>query len=193
MTFDVNVMDDVISTSFFFVASSPSIQGMWLWLSTLVVAALLIWLYSIRSRSIPGVPVAPHAIPFFGHLFYLRTFGTKQFLDDTVSAALLHPRQHFTLSVPDRPVLLRLSTTEAIQYILKDAFDKYIKIDSPITKMNGEELFGDGIFAVDGAKWKFERKVASHMFATSVLKEKMETTFLEHGEVLIKYAFPWKE
>ena len=148
-----------------------------------VVAA--VWLWAQRARGIPGVPEAPGAIPFFGHLFLLRVFGTKRFLDASVDAALLHPKNHYTLTFPDRPIVLRLCTWDAVQYMLKDAFDKFIKIDSARTKMLAVELFGDGIFNVDGDRWKFERKVASHMFATKVLKEKMEQTFLEHGEALL--------
>ena len=147
---------------------------------------LLLWFYSIRPRKIPGVPTGPHYLPFFGHYFYLQQYGSQQFLRDTVETALVHPKKHFAQYLPDRPPLFRLCTSDAVQYILKDAFDKYIKINSPVAKMIGEELFGDGIFAVDGEKWKFERKVASHMFATSVLKEKMESTFLEHGEVVLR-------
>jgi cytochrome P450 len=32
------------------------------------------------------------------------------------------------------------------------------------------ELFGDGIFGVDGDKWTFQRKTASHMFSRKGLR-----------------------
>jgi cytochrome P450 len=159
-----------------------------MWIAVVCVClCVAVWLYSIRARTISGVPVAPNALPFFGHLFVLRHLGTKKFLDEAVTAALTYPERHHTFSFPDKPIVLRLCTPAAVQYILKDEFDKYVKIDSENTRMLGDELFGDGIFAVDGDKWKFERKVASHMFATKVLKEKMEQTFLEHGDIVLEY------
>src|SRR3990167_4384094 len=96
---------------------------------------LVMWLYSIRPRRIPGVPEAPNSVPFLGHMFVVRHFGTKQFLDETVEAALLHPKQHYTFSFPDKPIILRLCTWESVQYLLKDGFEKYIKMDGPRTKM----------------------------------------------------------
>lgn len=34
-----------------------------------------------------------------------------------------------------------------------------------------KDLFGDGIFAVDGDKWRHQRKLASFGFSTKVLRE----------------------
>ena len=33
------------------------------------------------------------------------------------------------------------------------------------------DLFGDGIFAVDGDKWRHQRKLASYEFSTKVLRD----------------------
>lgn len=34
-----------------------------------------------------------------------------------------------------------------------------------------KDLLGDGIFAVDGIKWKEQRKLSSHEFSTRVLRD----------------------
>lgn len=34
-----------------------------------------------------------------------------------------------------------------------------------------KDLFGDGIFATDGDKWRHQRKLASHEFSTKVLRD----------------------
>ena len=34
-----------------------------------------------------------------------------------------------------------------------------------------KDLFGDGIFAVDGEKWSTQRKTATHMFAAREFRE----------------------
>lgn len=33
------------------------------------------------------------------------------------------------------------------------------------------DLLGDGIFTVDGEKWKHQRKTASHQFSTKLLRD----------------------
>jgi cytochrome P450 len=33
------------------------------------------------------------------------------------------------------------------------------------------DLLGDGIFAVDGEKWREQRKISSHVFSTKMLRD----------------------
>jgi len=40
-----------------------------------------------------------------------------------------------------------------------------------------KDLFGDGIFAIDGDKWRHQRKLASHEFSTKVLREFSSVVF----------------
>ncbi|KAF5816785.1 putative abieta-7,13-dien-18-ol hydroxylase [Helianthus annuus] len=47
-----------------------------------------------------------------------------------------------------------------VEYILKTNFENY-----------GKELLGDGIFAVDGDKWREQRKVSSSQFSMKVLRD----------------------
>ena len=49
------------------------------------------------------------------------------------------------------------------------------------------EIFGRGIFAVDGDEWTAHRKVASHLFSTNGLKTKMERSFHAHADILTKH------
>ena len=56
-----------------------------------------------------------------------------------------------------------------VEHILKTKFDKYAK-----GKYNGDilrDLFGEGIFAVDGDRWKQQRKLSSFEFSTRVLRD----------------------
>ena len=39
------------------------------------------------------------------------------------------------------------------------------------------DLFGDGIFAVDGEKWRHQRKLASYEFSTKVLRDFSSSVF----------------
>nr|GLL40652.1 cytochrome P450 704C1-like [Ipomoea trifida] len=56
-----------------------------------------------------------------------------------------------------------------VEYILKTNFDNYGKGDHNYTIL--KDLLGDGIFAVDGIKWKEQRKLSSHEFSTRVLRD----------------------
>jgi cytochrome P450 len=62
-----------------------------------------------------------------------------------------------------------------IEYILKTNFANYGK-GSALHEL-AEDLLGDGIFNVDGAKWRHQRKVASHEFSTRVLRDYSSAVF----------------
>jgi cytochrome P450 len=48
------------------------------------------------------------------------------------------------------------------------------------------EVMGRGIFAVDGDEWQDHRKVASHLFSANGLKNKMESSFINHGKIFVE-------
>ncbi|KAF7017697.1 unnamed protein product [Triticum aestivum] len=56
-----------------------------------------------------------------------------------------------------------------VEYILRTNFANYGK--GTMTHDVLEDLLGDGIFNVDGAMWRHQRKVASFEFSTRVLRE----------------------
>lgn len=66
-----------------------------------------------------------------------------------------------------------------VEYILKTNFDNYGKGD--YNYKNLSSLLGDGIFAVDGEKWRNQRKVSSHEFSTRVLRDFSSIIFRENA------------
>uniref|UniRef100_J3N499 Cytochrome P450 n=1 Tax=Oryza brachyantha TaxID=4533 RepID=J3N499_ORYBR len=56
-----------------------------------------------------------------------------------------------------------------VEHILKTNFANYGK--GPFNSGNMRDLFGDGIFAVDGDKWRQQRKIASYDFSTRALRD----------------------
>ncbi|PUZ62387.1 hypothetical protein GQ55_4G353300 [Panicum hallii var. hallii] len=62
-----------------------------------------------------------------------------------------------------------------VEHVLKTSFSKYSKGTFNYGIM--KDLFGDGIFATDGEKWKHQRKLASHEFSTKVLREFSSVVF----------------
>ncbi|XP_062185538.1 cytochrome P450 704C1-like [Phragmites australis] len=62
-----------------------------------------------------------------------------------------------------------------VEYILKTNFANYGK--GVMTHDVLEDLLGDGIFNVDGAKWRHQRKVASLEFSTRMLRDYSSAVF----------------
>jgi cytochrome P450 len=56
-----------------------------------------------------------------------------------------------------------------VEHVLKTSFANYGK--GPAMHDVMEDLLGDGIFSVDGDKWRHQRKVASHEFSARVLHD----------------------
>ncbi|THU65807.1 hypothetical protein C4D60_Mb05t07550 [Musa balbisiana] len=92
----------------------------------------------------------------------------------------------------DQGLYLQIYTTDpaVVEYILKTNFDNYGK--GWYNYGNMKDLFGDGIFAVDGDKWRHQRKLASFGFSTKVLREFSGAIFkrnaIKLAHVLSSYA-----
>ncbi|KAJ8506096.1 hypothetical protein OPV22_006982 [Ensete ventricosum] len=90
------------------------------------------------------------------------------------------------------PLCHQFYTTDpaVVEYILKTNFDNYGK--GWYNYGNMKDLFGDGIFAVDGDKWRHQRKLASFGFSTKVLREFSGAIFKRNAvklaRVLSSYA-----
>jgi cytochrome P450 len=46
---------------------------------------------------------------------------------------------------------------------------------------NLKDLLGDGIFAVDGEKWREQRKISSHEFSTKMLRDFSTSIFRKNA------------
>ncbi|KAL5727885.1 hypothetical protein ACHQM5_001029 [Ranunculus cassubicifolius] len=70
-----------------------------------------------------------------------------------------------------------------VEYILKTNFSNYPKGPYHYGILN--DLLGDGIFVVDGEKWRHQRKVASYEFSTKVLRDFSSITFRTNAAKLV--------
>lgn len=125
----------------------------------LAVLGLIVKIYFGKSIGNPNYPPADGTV--FHQLFYFNTL-----YDHQTEAARKHPT--FRLLAPDQS---ECYTTDVrnIEHILKTKFDKYVKGEYMMDIIR--DLFGEGIFAVNGAKWRQQRKLASHEFSTRVLRD----------------------
>ncbi|KAH9647406.1 cytochrome P450 family 704 subfamily A polypeptide 2 [Citrus sinensis] len=83
-----------------------------------------------------------------------------------------------------QPSCSEIFTTDPvnIEHILKTNFSNYGKGDYNWNLMR--DLFGDGIFAVDGDKWRHQRKLASYEFSTKILRDFSSAVFRANAEKL---------
>ena len=65
-----------------------------------------------------------------------------------------------------------------VEYILKTNFQNYGKGEYNYTLLR--DLLGDGIFTVDGDKWRQQRKVSSYEFSTKVLRDFSSVIFRQN-------------
>ncbi|XVF73354.1 hypothetical protein PTKIN_Ptkin12aG0194800 [Pterospermum kingtungense] len=80
--------------------------------------------------------------------------------------------------------LILTADTRNVEHILKTKFDKYVKGEH-FGEVFGD-LLGEGILAVDGDKWRQQRKLASYEFSTRALRDISFTVFRRNGAKLVR-------
>ncbi|XP_012483958.1 cytochrome P450 94B3 [Gossypium raimondii] len=78
------------------------------------------------------------------------------------------------------PRTIVTTNSKNVEYVLKTNFNNFPK-GKPFTEILGDFL-GYGIFNVDGELWRMQRKLASHVFSTSFLREFMMSTLKDEVE-----------
>ncbi|KAF9913788.1 hypothetical protein BX616_009568 [Lobosporangium transversale] len=117
-----------------------------------------------RRINLPG----PKGLPLIGNLFlFLRTPGSE--------ISTLHDRMHekygstWTYSLTGMGRTIMVNDPAVLEHVLKTNFWAYEK--GPILRESMEDLLGHGIFGADGQHWKWQRKMASHIFNVKAFRE----------------------
>ncbi|CAK8560971.1 unnamed protein product [Lathyrus sativus] len=143
---------------------------------SLFLAICFIMMTIFKGKSIGNPKYAPVKGTVFNQLFYF-----KKLHDYHTQLAKTHPTMR--LLAPNQSELYTIDVRN-IEHVLKTNFDKYSK-----GKYNQDivtDLLGEGIFAVDGEKWKQQRKVASYEFSTRVLRDFSCSVFRKNAAKLVK-------
>jgi len=130
----------------------------------------------IKGKSIGDQKYAPVKGTVFNQLFYLNTL-----YDYHAQMAKIHPT--YRLLAANHSELYTIDVRN-IEHVLKTNFDKYSRGKYSQDIMT--DLFGEGIFAVDGNKWKQQRKVASYEFSTRVLRDFSCSVFRKNAAKLVR-------
>ncbi|WOH13214.1 hypothetical protein DCAR_0832723 [Daucus carota subsp. sativus] len=140
----------------------------------IIFSALMLKIFTGKSIRNPQYP--PVAGTVFGQLFYFNR------LHDYL-AELGKRHGTFRLLAPDQSEIYT-TDIQNIEHVLKTSFNKYSKGQYNVDIVT--DLFGQGIFVVDGAKWRQQRKLASHEFSTRVLRDFSCTVFRNNAIKLVK-------
>ncbi|KAG9445147.1 hypothetical protein H6P81_016487 [Aristolochia fimbriata] len=140
---------------------SPFLIGAGAFLILLSICFSTVLVFTLLGKSIGDPSYHPvtgtvfHQLVYFHRLFdYLTDISRKH-----PTYRLLAPFQSELYTVDPR----------IVEHILKTNFDNYPK--GQYTHEIFRDLFGDGIFGVDGDKWRRQRKLASFGFSTRVLRD----------------------
>ncbi|CAL5381617.1 unnamed protein product [Camellia sinensis] len=131
------------------------------------------------GKSIKNPKYHPVTGTVFHQLFYFNKLYDYQ-------TDLAKTCRTFRLLAPDQS---EIYTTDIrnIEHTLKTNFEKYSK--GKYNQDIMQDLFGQGIFAVDGEKWKQQRKLASFEFSTRVLRDFSCDVFRKNAAKLVKTVF----
>ncbi|CAI9260972.1 unnamed protein product [Lactuca saligna] len=162
-------------TGFFYVAPLLILAVIGILTSLMVVLLAVVFVpYFTQLMS------TDHQPPVVGPVSY-QLLHFQGLYDYMTLIAKKHPTYRFIT-----PTHSRVYTADPanIEYILKTNFANYTKGEYNIGIMG--DLFGNGIFAVDGVKWRHQRKLASFQFSTKVLQEFSTVSFKSNAAKLAK-------
>ncbi|KAK1429577.1 hypothetical protein QVD17_11791 [Tagetes erecta] len=134
----------------------------------LVILFLIIYIYNIQPQRNKYHPIGGTVLNMLINFKRLHHYMTK----------LAAKYKTFRMISPFHG---EIYTTDPaiVEYILKTNFHNYGK--GTYTHSLLEDFLGDGIFTVDGAKWREQRKMASHEFSTKVLRDFSGVTFRKNA------------
>ncbi|TMW62719.1 hypothetical protein Poli38472_005337 [Pythium oligandrum] len=83
-----------------------------------------------------------------------------------------------------QPPIVIISDPELVEDVQKTQFEIFPKGEMQCEILGS--VIGEGIIAVDGAKWVHQRKTASHLFTTRSLRDSMTATMRKYTTVLLR-------
>ncbi|XP_073119600.1 cytochrome P450 704C1-like [Henckelia pumila] len=168
-------MDHMILQAIFYITATT------LLLVAILISSLVIKTFAGKSLNNPDYP--PVIGTVFHQLFYFTTL-----YDYHIKMAKKH--RTWRLLSPDHS---QIYTTEPrnIEHILKTNFGGYSKGESNQEVVT--DLFGQGIFAVDGDKWRQQRKLASFEFSARVLRDFSCSVFRKNAAKLVGIVLEFSE
>ncbi|KAF9172093.1 hypothetical protein BGX21_005455 [Mortierella sp. AD011] len=133
-----------------------------------------------RRAKIPG----PKGLPLIGNLILMGSTPVNRI-------SQLHDKHHakygstWTFTMPFLGRAIMVNDPVVLEHVLKNnfwAYEKGIKLQESL-----EDLLGAGIFNTDGQHWKWQRKMASHIFNVKAFRDYTSNVFVKESNIVAAY------
>ncbi|KAG0216092.1 hypothetical protein BGX28_005987 [Mortierella sp. GBA30] len=91
----------------------------------------------------------------------------------------------FAFSVPKLGRVIQFCDPDVLEHVLKTNFWAYEK--GPVVQETLSDLLGLGIFGADGDHWKWQRKMASHIFNVKAFRNYTSSVFVKEANIVVDY------
>ncbi|KAF9106338.1 hypothetical protein BGX29_009755 [Mortierella sp. GBA35] len=137
--------------------------------------------YGVRTRTdIPG----PMGLPFLGNTYQMVVLPRGQILQrQTANHEKFGPV--YAMTIPGIGRIINILDPDMIDHVLRVNFWAYEK--GPFLRTQLKPLVGGGIFGADGHAWKWQRKLASHIFNVKSFRSYTSTVFCKEADLVIDY------
>ncbi|KAF9430695.1 hypothetical protein BGZ94_004912 [Podila epigama] len=149
---------------------------------------ILAILFKYRSTAYGTKPrhdlKGPRGLPLIGNMILM-------LFSDRAQMSQLNDKLHqtygttWTFTVPSLGRVVQFAGPEELEHVLKTNFLAYEK--GPMVQESFNDLLGIGIFAVDGHQWKWQRKMASHIFNVKAFRMYTERVFVQESQKVVNY------
>ncbi|KAF9921507.1 hypothetical protein FBU30_008446 [Linnemannia zychae] len=133
-----------------------------------------------RRTKIPG----PRGLPLIGNMILFLRLPITQI-------SQLHDRFHekygesWTITMPGIGRSIMVNNPDVLEHVLKTNFWAFEK--GPILQDLMSDLLGQGIFGADGDLWKWQRKLASHIFNVKAFRDYTSNVFVHETQIVSDY------
>ncbi|KAG0030620.1 hypothetical protein BGZ81_002423 [Podila clonocystis] len=145
-------------------------------------------LFKYRSTALGAKPrkdiVGPRGLPLIGNVITILGIPRDQLAQHNV---VMHRKygKVWCYTVPKIGRIIRFNDPDILEHVLKTNFWAYEK--GALLGDTTKDLLGQGIFAVDGHQWKWQRKLASHVFTVKGFRTYTSEVFVQEGQKVVDY------
>lgn len=147
-----------------------------------LVAGWYLFAPSKQIRALASMPRPESTLPILGNTLDIMFKQRDRFHDWTVDECVRQKGKPWLLTAIGRPPSVVLSNAAVFEDVLQKQFNIFEK--GPAGRMIAKDMFGEGIFGVDGVQWLHQRKTASHLFSLHMMRDIMENVIVEETSVL---------
>lgn len=126
---------------------------------------------AVAAKGLKLPPEISGSIPVLGHMLYMLSRGGNQ-LPTHLELSRKYGRC-YSFRIVNRRVVVAVDP-EMQKFVLSTGFKQGLFEKGLASTERGKELFGKGIFAVNGDQWLEQRNTASHLFHLSKMKQYIE-------------------